>query len=68
MNRWKTGGLVAVMVAALAIVGCDQQGDDALDDLTSPGTDMTMPDMTDDAGTSPGTTDDMGASPSPTGS
>ncbi len=58
MNRWKTGGLVAAMVAALAIVGCDQQGDDTLDDLTSPGTDMTTPDMT----------DDMDTSPSPTGS
>ena len=58
MNRWKTGGLVAIMVAALAIAGCDQQGDDALEDLTSPGTDMTMHDMT----------DDMDTSPSPTGS
>jgi hypothetical protein len=67
MNRWKTGGVAALMVLALAIAGCDQQDSEPLDDaLTSPSMDMTMP--TDDAGTSPGMTDDAGTDTSPSAS
>ena len=65
MNRWKTGGVAALMVLALAIAGCDQQTDTQDDALTSPSIDITVPGTT-----SPGMTDDAGTdvSPSPTGS
>jgi predicted component of type VI protein secretion system len=62
MNRWKAGGVAALMVLALAIAGCDQQETDT---QTSPSIDITVPGTT-----SPGMTDDAGTdvSPSPTGS
>jgi hypothetical protein len=66
MNRWKAGGVAALMVLALAIAGCDQQQTETQDDaLTSPSIDITAPGTT-----SPGMTDDAGTdvSPSPTGS
>jgi hypothetical protein len=46
MNRWKTSGVAALLVLALALAGC-QDGGETNEDLMSPGT---MPGMTDNAG------------------
>ncbi|MBW3612643.1 MAG: hypothetical protein KY392_02140 [Chloroflexi bacterium] len=46
MDRWKAGGVTAVLVLALAMAGC-QDGGETNEDLMSPGT---MPVMTDGGG------------------
>lgn len=46
MGRWKTGGVAALLVLALAMAGC-QDGSETNEDLMSPGT---MPVMTNDPG------------------